>query len=119
MKKQNDICEETCLHKEVTEPLKNKLLAEDEVNNVAEIFKILGDGTRIRIIDALFHNELCVCDIADILKMSQSAISHQLRLMRTTRILKQRKEGKNVYYSLEDQHIKDILGQCINHIKHN
>jgi len=119
MKKQNDICEETCLHKDVPEPLKNKLLAEDEVNNVAEIFKILGDGTRIRIIDALFHNELCVCDIADILKMSQSAISHQLRLMRTTRILKQRKEGKNVYYSLEDQHIKDILGQCINHIKHN
>jgi len=119
VQKTNDRCEETCLHKEITKQLKNKLLSQDEVNNVAEIFKILGDGTRIRIIDALFHNELCVCDIADVLKMSQSAISHQLRLMRTTRILKQRKEGKNVYYSLEDQHIKSILDQCINHVKHN
>lgn len=114
-----DTCEETCIHKEITEPLKKKLLSSEEVSSVAEIFKILGDITRIRIIDVLFHNELCVCDIADILKMSQSAISHQLRLMRTTRILKQRKEGKMVYYSLQDQHIKSILDQCINHVKHN
>lgn len=93
-------------------------LSEHEVYNLAEIFKAMGDTTRIKIFYALSQQELCVCELAKELNMSQSAISHQLRVLRNMRLVKFRKEGKNVFYSLDDEHIVNIFGQGLAHIRH-
>lgn len=85
---------------------------------MAEAFKALSDPTRVRIISALTHAELCVCDIAATLGMSQSAISHQLRILRTLRLVKSRKEGRRVYYSLDDEHIHSLFQQGLDHVLH-
>jgi ArsR family transcriptional regulator len=89
---------------------------EEKLYDLAELFKVFGDSTRIRILWALFEAEMCVCDIAYLLNMTQSAISHQLRVLKQTKLVKNRKEGKNVYYSLEDEHIKQIFDQGLLHI---
>jgi ArsR family transcriptional regulator len=83
---------------------------------LAELFKIFGDSTRIKIICALFEAEMCVCDIAALLKMTQSAVSHQLRVLKTSRLVKHRREGKVIYYSLDDEHVKNIFNQGLEHI---
>ena len=90
---------------------------EESLYDLAELFKIFGDTTRIRILYVLFESEMCVCDIAELLHMTQSAISHQLRLLKQFKLVKNRREGKTVYYSLADDHVRSIIGQGMEHIK--
>lgn len=92
------------------------MLSEKEFLFMAELFKALGDYTRVRILHALSVSELCVCALAEVLEMSQSAISHQLRLLRAARLVRYRKEGKNVYYALDDEHVEALLKQGFAHI---
>jgi DNA-binding transcriptional ArsR family regulator len=84
--------------------------------NLADLFKMFGDSTRVRIVSALLHSEMCVCDIAALLGMSKSAISHQLRSLRQTKLVKNRRDGKVVYYSLDDDHVKTIFAQGLSHV---
>jgi DNA-binding transcriptional ArsR family regulator len=94
------------------------MVTDDEVIMLSEVFKMLGDPTRIKIIFALSCCEMCVCDIAEAVNMTQSAVSHQLRLMRNMKLVKYRKEGKSVYYSLDDDHILQLFSQGMEHVKH-
>ncbi len=89
---------------------------EECLYDLAELFKVFGDSTRIRILYALFESELCVCDIAEVLNMTQSAISHQLRVLKQARLVRNRREGKQIYYSLADDHVRTIIGQGMEHI---
>ena len=89
---------------------------EESLYDLAELFKVFGDSTRIRILYALFESELCVYDIAQILNMTQSAISHQLRVLKQARLVRNRREGKQIYYSLADDHVRTIIGQGMDHI---
>ena len=114
MKKETLVCECTVIHQEVIDKI--KLPKEELLYDLGDFFKILGDSTRIKILSALFQSEMCVCDIAALLGMTQSAISHQLRVLKQGRLVKHRKEGKVVYYSLDDDHIKHIVDQGLTHI---
>ncbi len=89
-----------------------------ELERTAELFKAFGDPTRMQILTALFDRELCVCDISDLLGMTQSAISHQLRLLRNIGLVKNRREGKSIIYSLDDAHVATIIAQGLEHIRH-
>ncbi len=117
MEKNIDICEEKCLHDNVIENTVENMPDLDTLFSLAELFKVFGDSTRVRIICALFENELCVCDIAEILGMGQSAISHQLRILRTSHLVRVRREGKSSFYSLDDDHVRRIFEQGLNHVK--
>lgn len=114
MKKETLVCECTVIHQEVIDKI--KLPEEELLYDLGDFFKILGDSTRIKILSALFQSEMCVCDIEALLGMTQSAISHQLRVLKQGRLVKHRKEGKVVYYSLDDDHIKHIVDQGLTHI---
>ena len=114
MKKETLVCECTVIHQEVIDKI--KLPEEEVLYDLGDFFKILGDSTRIKILSALFQSEMCVCDIAALLGMTQSAISHQLRVLKQGRLVKHRKDGKVVYYSLDDDHIKHIIDQGLTHI---
>ena len=92
-------------------------VSEDELSDLAELFKIFGDTTRIRILFVLFEAELCVCDLAAALQMTQSAISHQLAILKRSRLVKSRREGKSVFYSLADEHVRSIIAQGMEHIE--
>lgn len=96
--------------------VKEAMPSDDLLADAAELFKVFGDSTRTRILSALFVDELCVCDIAEILGMSLSAVSHQLRILRQTKIVKSRKQGKEVMYSLDDEHISEIYGMALEHL---
>lgn len=115
----SDVCEILCIHPEKVEKVKGNSLKSQEVIGLSEIFKALGDGTRIKILHALSQQELCVCDIAEVVEMSQSLVSHQLRILRNLRLVRFRKKGKNVYYSLDDDHIINLFSQGLAHIRHN
>lgn len=116
--KNEDSCEVHCLHaKEVAQAQKDNL-PEETIQRLAETFKALGDPTRIKIINALQKRELCVCDLTAVLNMGQSAVSHQLRVLRNLRLVKFRKEGKVVYYSLDDDHILVLFKQGLEHVRH-
>lgn len=115
-KKKLPACEGTIIHKEVVEEIKTKIPEEEVLYELGDFFKLLGDSTRIKILSALFHSEMCVCDIASLFDMTQSAISHQLRVLKQGRLVKYRKSGKVVYYSLDDEHVKEIVEQGLNHI---
>jgi DNA-binding transcriptional ArsR family regulator len=112
----DEFCECTILHNTIIEVVRAKLPKEEVLYDLAELFKVFGDTTRVKIISALFESEMCVCDIAELLHMSQSAISHQLRVLRHARLVKHRKEGKVVFYSLDDEHIKHIFDEGLEHI---
>ena len=116
MKKRDDRCEMTLIHEDVIAGLREHTVDKETAGLLAETFKALGDLTRIKIIDALSKTELCVCDIACLLGMSQSAISHQLRVLRSLKLVKNRKEGKVVYYSLDDEHIVNLFNQGLEHV---
>ncbi|MBZ4663451.1 MAG: helix-turn-helix transcriptional regulator [Caloramator sp.] len=116
MDKKIDICSCNVIHQEVVNEVKNNMPEEELLFDLAEFFKVFGDSTRIKIMYALFEHEMCVCDIAALLNMSQSAVSHQLRVLKQARLVKYRKEGKVVYYSLDDEHIKDIVKEGLEHI---
>ncbi len=109
-------CEENLIHQSAVEQVRS-LLPEDEVlYDLAELFKIFGDSTRVKILYALLENELCVCDIAKLMEVSQSAVSHQLRVLKSSKLVKFRREGKTVFYSLADEHVFRILSQGMEHI---
>jgi ArsR family transcriptional regulator len=114
----NDIerCDFTVIHEEVVNAVKEKMPEEENLYDLAELFKVFGDSTRIKILWALEESDMCVCDIAVLLNMTQSAISHQLRVLKQARLVKFKKEGKVVYYSLDDDHVKQIFDQGLIHI---
>ena len=97
--------------------LKRALMAETSVAALAETFKVLGDITRVRMLDALSRSELCVCDLAGLLGLSESAVSHQLRLLRGMRLVRPRRDGRLVYYTLDDQHIVGLFAQGLEHVE--
>lgn len=103
-------------HKERVDTIKKLLPKEEKLYELAELYKVFGDTTRIRILFALYEGEMCVCGIAELLNMTQSAISHQLRVLKNSKLVKFRKEGKTVFYSLDDDHIFKILSQGLEHI---
>jgi len=104
------------LEDKTAEDLRNEMPADDELFELADFFKVLGDSTRIKIICALFNGEMCVGTIADVLEMSQSSISHQLRVLKNNRLVKSKKIGKHVNYSLDDMHIKQIYEMGLEHL---
>lgn len=112
----NDRCDCNVIHEDVVNQVRGKMPQEENLYDLAELFKVFGDSTRIKILWALNEAEMCVCDIAVLLNMTQSAISHQLRVLRQATLVKNRKEGKIVYYSLDDDHIKSIFDQGLIHI---
>ena len=112
-----DICEVEYVNKKSVQKVKSKMLHEKIILRVTDNFKILGDSTRIKILFALSQKELCVCDLSVLLKMTQSAISHQLRLLRNFNLVKFRKKGKIVYYSLSDEHVIKLIEMGVKHAK--
>ena len=117
-KKANDveICESCEVHENLLKIVNETIPAETELYDLAELFKIFGDSTRIRILYVLLEAEVCVCDLAEALNMTQSAISHQLRILKQNKLVKSRREGKSVFYSLADDHVRTIIDQGREHI---
>lgn len=113
----NVACGHTKEHETNVNKAKEQMLSERDFLFLAELFKALGDYTRVRILYALSINELCVCALAEVLDMSQSAISHQLRLLRAAKLVRYRKEGKNVFYALDDDHVANLVSQGLDHIR--
>ncbi len=111
-----ECCESTEIHDEILKTVNENMLDEDELYDLAELFKVFGDSTRIRILFVLFEAEVCVCDLAESLHMTQSAISHQLKILKQSKLVKGRREGKSVFYSLADSHVRTIIAQGIEHI---
>ena len=109
LKKQNEICKTHFIHEETVKTVENAMPEDEVLYELADFFKIVGDTTRIKILQALFVSEMCVCDLSNLLNISQSAISHQLKTLRQAQIVKYRKEGKVVFYSLKDEHVKQII----------
>lgn len=106
------------IHEDIVASVKDKMPSDDLVEDMADFFKVFGDPTRVRILSALLNSEMCVCDIAYVLEMKQSAISHQLRQLKRSRLVKNRRDGKVVYYSLDDDHVKKIIELGSAHIAH-
>ena len=113
----NDCCEAVEVHEELLKIVNEKLPSEEHLLDLAELFKVFGDSTRIRILFVLFEAEVCVCDLAEVLNMTQSAISHQLNILKRNKLVKSRREGKSVFYSLADEHVRTIIGQGMEHIE--
>lgn len=109
-------CEYLCVHQDVVDRVNREMPGEEQLFDLAELFKIFGDSTRVKILYVLFESEMCVCDIAQLLGMTQSAISHQLQVLKKSKLVKYRREGKTVFYSLADGHVRTILGQGMEHI---
>jgi DNA-binding transcriptional ArsR family regulator len=117
IKKDNDICQIKCIHLDKVKLAKEAMPADELIRKLAELYRTMGDPTRLKIIQALQEQELCVCDLSAVVEVSESAVSHQLRLLRAQKLLKFRREGKVVYYSLDDQHIAILFEQGLEHIK--
>lgn len=113
-----DRCAETIIDEDKVRQAEQVLLEGLTATRLADIFKALADPTRVRIVSILLHTDLCVCDLAATLGMTQSAISHQLGLMRSMRLVKSRKEGRMVYYALDDEHIRDLFVRGLEHVEH-
>ena len=109
-------CEELLIHPAAVGRVRSRMPKDETLYDLAELFKIFGDSTRVKILYALLEEELCVCDIARLLDVTQSAVSHQLRLLKASKLVKFRREGKTVYYSLADDHVISILSQGMEHI---
>ena len=109
-------CEDSLVHEDVVQAVNEQMPDEDQLCDLADLFKVFGDSTRIRILYVLFESELCVCDIAQLLNMNQSAISHQLRILKQNQLVKSRREGKSIFYSLADGHVRTIINQGMEHI---
>lgn len=109
-------CEENLVHTEAVRRVRELLPPDEQLYDLAELFKIFGDSTRVKILYALLEGELCVCDISSLMEVTQSAVSHQLRVLKNSKLVKCRREGKTVYYSLADSHVLHILDQGMEHI---
>lgn len=114
-----DICGERCINQDRVNETVAHLPLQEEIDEVADIFKVLSDPSRLKIVLALQNQEHCVCDIAVICGQTESAVSHQLRLLRTQKIVKNRREGKIIYYSLDDDHVKALIDMSLDHVRHN
>ena len=112
------MCDCNIIHEDAVNKTLKKMPNQDLFNKLAEFFKIIGDTTRTKILFALDQNEMCVCDIANVLGMTKSSISHQLATLRNSGIVKSRREGKEVYYTLDDEHVKQVFEIGIEHIEH-
>ena len=112
-----ELCDEFCPHSNIVLKTTTQMPDEDELYDLAELFKVFGDSTRIKILFALFESEMCVCDIAETLKMTQSAISHQLKILKQSKLVSNRREGKSIIYFLADDHVRTIIDQGLNHIE--
>lgn len=110
------VCDCDMIHPQIVERVRSKMLEDAKLFELADFLAVFGDSTRVRILWALEEGELCVCDLAVLLNMTKSAISHQLRSLRQVKLVKYRREGKNVYYSLDDHHIKGILDLALEHV---
>ena len=117
MEKELDCCEVNEVHSSVLQKIIAEMPDEIELYNLAELFKVFGDSTRIRILYVLFEAEVCVCDLASALNMNQSAISHQLKILKQNKLVKARSEGKSVFYSLADDHVRMIIAKGQEHIE--
>lgn len=113
---ETSVCSETIVHENIVTTVRNKMLPFEQRVRVAEFFKIMGDPTRISILSALALEEMCVCDIASLLNMTQSAISHQLKTLRQARLVKYRRAGKIIYYTLDDEHVQKIIQLGLTHV---
>lgn len=109
-------CEKECIHEELISSVNAEMPDEELLYDLAELYKVFGDSTRIKILYVLFESELCVCDIAQLLGMTQSAISHQLRVLKQSKLVKFRRDGKTVFYSLADEHVRTIIGMGMEHL---
>ena len=117
MSEEIDVCSGNVIHKDKIKEVKSVIPKDEELYDLSEFFKVFGDLTRIKIICALFQTEMCVCDLAELLGVTQSAISHQLKTLKIARLVRYRREGKIVYYSLDDEHIKHIFDEGLKHIR--
>ena len=112
-----EVCHCNCIHNEIVDKVSKNMVSDEELSEVAKLLKVFGDTTRVKILNALSIEEMCVCDLAKLLDMTQSAISHQLRVLKLHRLVKYKKDGKVVYYSLDDSHINMILNVALQHVK--
>lgn len=117
MNKGNVVCDCEAIHEDIVNDVKQRMPLDEDIYDLSDFFKVLGDSTRMRIIWALDESEMCVCDIAVLLNMTKSAISHQLRALRNANLVKFRREGKTVFYSLKDNHVRDIYEIGMEHIR--
>ncbi len=117
--KNNNVCDCNIIHDEAVKNATENMPSQEDKNKVAKIFKMLGDPTRMNIMFTLLEGEMCVCDISAVLNMTKSAISHQLALLKEARLVRFEKRGKEVYYSVDDKHVLDIISETIEHVKHN
>lgn len=115
--RKDEVCDGFEVHEDLLKIVNETLPEETELYDLAELFKVFGDSTRIRILFVLFEAEVCVCDLAKALNMTQSAISHQLRILKLNKLVKSRREGKSIFYSLADDHVRTIINQGREHIE--
>lgn len=115
--KKVECCEALEVHEDLLKIVNETMPDETQLYDLAELFKVFGDSTRIRILFVLFEAEVCVCDLAQVLNMTQSAISHQLRILKQNKLVKSRREGKSIFYSLADDHVRTIIAQGCEHIE--
>ena len=113
----NDCCESVEIHEELLKIVEDTMPEETMLYDLAELFKVFGDSTRMRILFVLFEAEVCVCDLAQVLNMTQSAISHQLKILKQNKLVKCRREGKSIFYSLADEHVRAIINQGMEHVE--
>lgn len=111
-----ECCEELLVHDQKVQEVLKEMPSEETLKELADFYKVFGDATRVKILFVLLQAEMCVCDLAETLEMTQSAISHQLRVLKQMKLVKNRREGKTVYYSLADGHIQNIISQGMEHI---
>lgn len=112
-----EVCDTCQIHSSLLKIVDEQMPPEDELYDLAELFKVFGDSTRIRILFVLFESEVCVCDLAEVLSMTQSAISHQLAILKRSRLVKARRDGKQVFYSLADEHVRTMISQGLDHVR--
>ena len=111
-----ECCESREVHEELLKLVNERLPPEDDLLDLAELFKVFGDSTRIRILFVLLEAEVCVCDLAELLRMTPSAVSHQLSILKRNKLVQSRRDGKSIFYSLADDHVRTIIGQGMEHI---
>lgn len=112
-----ECCDSVCVHEELLQKVTAQMPKEEALYDLAELFKVFGDSTRIRILFVLFEAEVCVCDLAEALGMTQSAVSHQLKILKQAKLVKNRRAGKSIFYSLADDHVRAMIGQGLEHIE--
>ncbi len=110
------VCDEKNVHKDIVKEVLDQLPDDEILYDLADFFKTFGDTTRIKILYVLMQTEMCVCDIAEVLGVSQSAVSHQLKALKLSKLVKYRREGKSILYSLDDEHVRTVISQGIDHI---